>query len=415
MAYAGHTVTFRGRSAGGARASVLLQADTAGHWTLLVASPVRGAGYHLRWNVPVTGMPSAPSGAMRIRASLRRASRTLAVSPVVSLDITQPQPQLVSSFALAPLLGHGRMVLIRYLRLGANAADDSEFAAGAATNASNGIDTVAVICADAQTAAFTLARAYVYAPVTVDNDPGCKQVMNAQFDGVAGSAGGPERLYLPSGRPVASETNAAFTLQAFNLEPDRAANAVVKGWMNVPYMTVLTGEIQGNDDLDVPAASNIIDSPTPVTASVDEVIQSFEPWCPACISSEAEYHLQEWADAHPALRIVAFACDGNSTQASDWGYEHGWRFPVILYNGQLSIGDCFDKVDKPLGITWNSDTVFYESGYGSEEDDACEFPDVPTYGGYTGCNPGTWSQSAPDESATYLEDLYNEWWNEGGR
>ena len=333
--------------------------------------------------------------------------------PITPQPIT-PQPLYVPSFNLRPLLGLGQLVLIRHLRPGQEyAPGNAAFAAGADADSGNGIHAVPLMCGTADTAPSALASAGISAPAEVDTDPNCVSDLASEFDGIAGTQGGPERLFLPSGRPVASEANAASTIQAFNLDPASAAPAVVNPWMNIPYQTSANGAIEGNDDLDVPLAPNIVRSATALPTG-DAVVQGFWWNCPTCIADEPDYHLEEWAAAHPGKAIEAFTCDQNTTQASDYAYEHGWTFPVVVYDGPLAFGDCVDSIQEgQLGDTSYAETNFVEGGVSASQDQNCEFPDLPDpWGGP--CDTGNWQPSPADQIAPYQTEVYDNWVAAGG-
>jgi len=420
-------VTLSGTVSGARRVTISVQARTGSVWRTVASGRIGSSGrYAIRWTAP------ARAGTVSVRALVLLRGRRLAVSPVRRLVVAakstppkptpQPitpkpsttQPQYVPSFNLTPLLGLGQLVLIRYLRPGQEyAAENAAFAAGADAGSGNGIHAVPLMCGTPDTAPSALASAAISAPVEVDTDPSCVSDLDSEFDGIAGTQGGPEREFLPSGRPVASEATAASTIEAFNLDPASAAPAVVYPWMNIPYQTSANGDIEGNDDLDVPLAPNIVRSATALPTG-DAVVQGFWWNCPTCFTDESDYHLEEWAAAHPGKTIEAFTCDQNTTQASDYAYEHGWTFPVVVYDGPLAFGDCFDNIQEgQLGDTFYAETNFVEGGVSSDRDQSCEFPDLPdSWGG--ACDTGNWQPSPADQIAPYQTEVYNNWIAAGG-
>ncbi len=412
---AGEVVGVAGRVAGAPGSTIVIEARSLGGWAIIARGPLpKNGSYSLRWRVPTV------AGVIHVRVRVYKRGRLLASSSTRRVVVRQgarqitTHPQYASSFALQPLLGQGRLVLIRYLRLSAESREaDEAFAAGAATNGANGIDAVAVICGNEQTAPATLESALIAAPVLVDTEPNCISSLNSQFDGIAGTLGGPERLFLPSGRPVASELNAASTVEAFNLDPAHSAPATVAAWMRIPYLTSANGNLVGADDLDVPIMSNIVGSADALPSS-DAVVQGFWWGCPTCVASESDYHLNEWAVAHQGKTVEAFTCDQNAVQASDYAYEHGWAFPVIVYSGPLSFGECFQQIQRgQLGDTFYAETNYIENGKSSNSDPSCEFPDLPDeWGG--ACATGAWQPARADQIAQYQKLTYNEWAAAGG-
>jgi hypothetical protein len=416
--HAGTQVTLTGSLSGADPRATLeleLEVRVGGHWVGLTRTRIRDGQFTVSWSVPLPGTKPVLGSSVAIRA-LAISRRLRVSSKPATVKVVAPMPTYIDSFDLNKYLGRSRLVLVRYLRLGSDSRADVAFAEGTAHNLGNGIDAMALICGSQTTGMSALAKAGVDGPVLVDTAADCSSSIDAALDGVIGPRGGPERLFLPSGRPVASELNAADTILAFNIDPARAASAVVKPWMRIPHLTNVMGNIQGNDDLDVPELPNIVKAASPIPAS-DEVIQGFWEDCPTCVASEADYHLQEWADAHPSRRVVAFTCASSFTQASDWAYEHGWKFPVIAYDGPLSFGDCFDRVEKSgLGITYYAETIFYEGARASDQDTSCEFPNYPNDWGWS-CASKTdpWTPSPADQIAAYQNRIYSDWQAAGGK
>jgi hypothetical protein len=326
-----------------------------------------------------------------------------------------PHPSYTSEYDFRNELG-GRMLLIRYLRPGGEAGVDQAFAAGAAADPGNGIHSVAIMCAGTQTAPPLLEQAGISAPVTVDTGGDCVSRLDGQLDGIATGEGGPERLLLPSGRPVASELNVVSTLKAFNLDPMYAATpAVVRNWMNIPASEAdfsVPGEPRA---LAVPTASNIVRSSTAIPAGGDAIVQGFWYLCPTCVAQESDFHLNEWASTHPGKRVYGFTCDQDVAEDSAYIYEHGWAFPVIVYQGPLSFGACFDSIQKgELGDEFYAATSYIESGQPSQRDVNCEFPDFPDEWGGS-CQTGQWSPSPEDPIAPFEHQVYSQWAAAGGQ
>jgi hypothetical protein len=345
--------------------------------------------------------PSVPE-TVALRAVVITAAGVVATSSTSEVQVVAvPDVTDVASFSLAPLLNQGRMVLLRYLRLGSSSRLDAAFANGAATNSGNGIDAVALVCAGAGPAPRMLAAAGISGPVTVDTDADCAATLNSLFDGIVGPKAGSERMFLPSGRPMASSLTVSMTIQAFNIDPARAADAVVDPWMNLPYYPGTDEFSNTVTALDVPVPSNIVRASTAIP-NEDAVVQGFWYGCPSCVDEETDYHLQEWADAHAGLTVQAFTCDQDVDQAADYAYEHGWHFPVVVYDGPESFGACFDAVQGgQLHDDFYGQTNFVEGGMSSDRDAACEFPDLPTSSALS-CIRRAWAPSADDQIAPYL-------------
>jgi peroxiredoxin len=89
-------------------------------------------------------------------------------------------------------------------------------------------------------------------------------------------------------------------------------------------------------------------------------VVAFAKYCPTCQESKADFKYQAWADAHPDVQVVGLTCD-DPTTAWLWAHRHGWTFPVLANGGTVLSGGyadytaCFDKVYKPLGMTWWGD------------------------------------------------------------
>lgn len=156
------------------------------------------------------------------------------------------------------------------------------------------------------------------------------------------------------------------------------AALTVQDWMGgLPPV----GDVYSTDEpsvLDVPIPSNIhLTANLSFTPHHGELaIRGFGYVCPGCVAEQADYQLPAWASAHPDTPLVAFTCDPNENEAADWSYEHGWNFPVYVYDGPLSYGECFAALgEQNLGMQWYGDTAFLQNGQLASQ--PADYSDLP--------------------------------------
>jgi peroxiredoxin len=291
-------------------------------------------------------------------------------------------PVFVSSFNWQSSLGQERYILVRYLRLSGDAgtngeSNDAAFAHGA-TGPSRPIIALPVTCGQRSTITAALRAARIPDPVIVDTNLACTSQLNASLDGITTSTSGQERLFRSDGQPLASQLVVGADFAAYN-SAHPGSPVQIADWMGgLPNPGDLYG-IYGASVLDVPIPPNVhLTRNLNFTAGQSELaVRGFWYVCPSCVASMSDYQLEGWGTMHPSAPVAAFTCDANENEAADWAYEHGWTFPVYVYDGTLDFATCFDQIGTAqLGFSWYGDTAYLQGG--SLAGGLPDYSDLPT-------------------------------------
>jgi hypothetical protein len=354
---------------------------TVTRWTWTVPANARSAAWALTVTCALPNTESASASAslvlrgrgagklvVAVGVRSQQSGATLQAPGPAPTPVVVVHPTFVSSFDWQASVGQDRYVLIRYLRLAADAGTngdsaDAAFAKGAATPTA-GVTALAVTCGQPSVVTGALRAAKITAPVIVDTNAACTTELDTGLDGITETNSGPERLFTSAGAPLASMLVVGADFAAYN-ESHSAAPVAVASWMGGLSAPGDVDGTYGASALDVPVPENVqpVRDLSFIPSQGEIAIRGFWYVCPSCVADQSDYQLQSWASAHPQAPVVSFTCDSNVNEAADWAYEHAWTLPVYVYDGPLDFSSCVQQLEQArLGMTYYGQTVYSLNG-----------------------------------------------------